>query len=32
MKLQRLSDDSEYRPNAIGSGSAKVPNKECDIV
>jgi len=24
-KVQRLSDDSEYRPNAIGSGSARVP-------
>lgn len=26
-KVQRLSDDSEYRPNAIGSGSARVPIK-----
>ena len=24
-KVQRLSGDSEYRPNAIGSGSARVP-------
>lgn len=26
-KVQRLSGDTEYRPNVYGSGSAKVPNK-----
>lgn len=26
-KVQRLSGDTEYRPNAIGSGSARVPMK-----
>lgn len=30
--VQRLSSDEEYRAIAIGSGSAKIPEKVCDIV